>query len=85
MVRKRETKKTSKNEKEITTMEELTRIFGEGAAKAVTRNCKKRKLNYEQFLFKFILEHDDDAFSDFLYELCEKYHIPMYDEDENEG
>ena len=65
-------------------MEELTRIFGEGAAKAVTRNCKKRKMTYEMFLFRFIMDWADDEFSDYLSELCEKYHIPMYDED-NEG
>ena len=63
-------------------MEELTRIFGEGGAKAVIRNCKKRKLSYEEFLLNFIMDYADDEFSDYLSSFCEKYKIPMYDEED---
>lgn len=65
-------------------MKELTKNWGEGAVKVVIRTCKKRRKTYEWFLLDFIQNYADDEFSDYLSELCEKYHIPMDDED-NEG
>ncbi len=64
------------------TMADYADMFGEGAAKAIIRYCKKRKMSLESFLFEFIMHYVDDEFFDYLYELCEKYHIKMYDDEE---
>ena len=76
------TKKTKKELKAMSAEEQLTYIFGEGAHQAILRNCKKRKIPFEKFLFNFIMDYADDGFADYLYELCEQYHIKMYEDEE---
>ena len=66
-------------------MTAFTERWGEGVTEAVIRDCKKNRCTYEQFLINFISDYADDEFFDYLSDLCDKYHIEMFSEEELEG
>ena len=62
-------------------MDELKELFGEYFAKAIERECKTRRMSLIKFFYNAIESCDDDAFCDYVADLCKKHKISLPSED----
>ncbi len=62
--------------------EELVERIGSGMTEALLRKCAENKLSIIDFLMDFIENYADDSFYDMMFELCDEYDLPAFDNDD---
>ena len=61
---------------------EMVALMGRGVAEAIELECKNNKQSICEFLYSFIQNWADDEFSDYACELCDKYGIKAFDDND---